>query len=239
MSLEDQNEACAICLEPLKYRNKKQHRTNCGHCFHETCIEKIKEVTIMETLPSGETVEMMVLPCPCCRTPIDPTLKQKITQTRICLKRVSDNIHDYANVYNVQMNYHNDVIRNLEKSLRDAKNAKKIVHQELSHANRCLKNYQINLKNDLVKYYEEMKQEKNERKQMRNKRNHPPLIENQVLVNSVVEIPPVPIIENPVLVNQVEDLMNDVVEILQQPPPPPVRVPIQQRFRVVTSFSNI
>jgi hypothetical protein len=192
----------------------------------------------METLPSGETVEMMVLPCPCCRTPIDPTLKQKIAQTRICLKRASDNIHDYVNFYNIQMQYQNDVIRNLEKCLRDAKNAKKIVNEELTNANRCLKKYQINLKNDLVKYYEEMKQEKNQRKQMRNKRNHPTLIENQVLVNAVVEIPPVQMIEDPVLVNEVENFMNDVVEILQQPPPPPARVPIQPRFRVVTSFSN-
>ena len=207
-----ETDTCAICLDALKYRNKKIHRTNCGHYFHETCIEKIKEVLRMETLPTGEVVEQLVLPCPCCRAPIDPTLKQKVIQTRENLKLVSENIHDYANVYNVQMQYHNDLIHNLEKSLRDARNAKKIVHQEMTNANRYLKNYQNNLKNNLSNYLEEIKKEKLMRKRSRSEHNPPLLIADIDLVNEIVE----------------------------NPPPPPSRNPVEPRirFRVVPSLSN-
>lgn len=217
MPKTEENETCAICLDALKFRNKKIHRTNCGHCFHETCIEKIKEVLRMETLPTGEVVEQMVLPCPCCRAPIDPTLKQKVIQTRENLKRVSENIHDYANVYNVQMQYHSDVIQNLEKSLRDARNAKKIVHQEMTNANRYLKSYQSNLKTDLANYLDEIKKEKQMRKQIKTKANNVLSIEE---MNSIV--------------NYVNENLDN------HPPPPPSQPPVEPRirFRVVPSLSN-
>lgn len=45
-----ENDCCAICLEDLKFNNRKVHTTECNHNFHELCFKKIKADN-----------------CPCCR----------------------------------------------------------------------------------------------------------------------------------------------------------------------------
>jgi hypothetical protein len=41
---------CPICMENLKFNNRKIHTTSCNHKFHEMCFKKVKEGA-----------------CPCCR----------------------------------------------------------------------------------------------------------------------------------------------------------------------------
>jgi len=154
---QPEKEACAICLDVLNFKNKKIHTTSCGHRFHETCFEKLKNTVKTVTLPTGGTVEHKILSCPCCRTEIDPTLKQKIKDIRVALKEVSDDVRDYNHIYNLQIQCQNEVIRNLENALRQAKQTKRIVNQEMTNATRYLKDYQNRLKTDLANYLEEMK----------------------------------------------------------------------------------
>lgn len=159
MSTEDHSEVCPICIEKLNFRNKKIFTTCCNHQFHEACIEKIKEVLETTTLPSGEEIEETVFPCPCCRTPIDPTIKQQIKQRRESLKRIAKKIRLYSNIYHTQMQFQNNIVDKLEISLREAKKRRKIVQEELTNGNKFLKKCQNDLKNELANLLEETKRE--------------------------------------------------------------------------------
>ena len=162
MSTEDHIEVCPICIEKLNFRNKKIFTTCCNHRFHEGCIEKIKEVLETTTLPSGEEIEEYVFPCPCCRKPIDPTIKQQIKTRRESLKRIAKKIRSYSNIYYTQMQYQNDIVRKLEASLREAKQRRKVVQEELTNGNKYLKKCQNDLKIELANLLEETKKRKTE-----------------------------------------------------------------------------
>jgi hypothetical protein len=64
-------EECPICMENLKFNNRKIHTTACKHSFHAMCLNKVKGGT-----------------CPCCRAVLDEN-KVKIAKMRDTIKEIN------------------------------------------------------------------------------------------------------------------------------------------------------
>jgi len=71
-------EECPICMENLKFNNRKIHTTICNHKFHEMCFKKVKGGT-----------------CPCCRaafplgiTIVISNIKAEIKDLKIIFQRM-------------------------------------------------------------------------------------------------------------------------------------------------------
>jgi hypothetical protein len=64
-------EECPICMENLKFNNRKIHTTACKHSFHKMCLNKVKGGT-----------------CPCCRAVLDEN-KVKIAKMRDTIKEIN------------------------------------------------------------------------------------------------------------------------------------------------------
>jgi len=65
-------EECPICMENLKFNNRKIHITACKHSFHAMCLNKVKGGT-----------------CPCCRAVLDEN-KKKIAKIKDEIKLINE-----------------------------------------------------------------------------------------------------------------------------------------------------
>ena len=68
-------EDCPICLEALKFNNRKIHVTECNHSFHDMCFKKLKART-----------------CPCCRSAIEQHISSVIVILKLELKELEKNL---------------------------------------------------------------------------------------------------------------------------------------------------
>lgn len=133
-----QNESCAICLDSLQYRKKTIHTTECGHQFHESCIEKIKK---------GENG----LQCPCCRGTIQPLLKQQIEFMKVEIKETKNEIDAFPIAIRSSTRYYDNMIESLTEQLRTLKESKKSALTEMNNAYKYNKHLLIEQKDQLQK----------------------------------------------------------------------------------------
>jgi hypothetical protein len=138
MSEYCQNESCAICLDPLQHRKKTIHTTECGHQFHESCIEKIKKNE------NG-------LQCPCCRGHIQPLLKQQIESMKVEIKETKNEIDAFPVAIRSSTKYYDNMIESLSEQLRTMKEAKKSALSEMNNAYKYNKHLLIEQKDQLQK----------------------------------------------------------------------------------------
>jgi hypothetical protein len=64
-------EECPICMENLKFNNRKIHTTVCNHKFHEMCLKKVKNGA-----------------CPCCRAALPQSLSIIISNLKTEIRDV-------------------------------------------------------------------------------------------------------------------------------------------------------
>jgi hypothetical protein len=150
-------ETCAICLSDLQCRQRKLHTTDCGHVFHETCFEKIKDARLR---------------CPYCRSETKPLIKQQIRVIDHSIKELSEYINVYPTSHKSYVEKQNARIQELEEMLKTAKQTKRIVITELSKANKynkeILENHKLSKRILVEKQREEMEEFQRKRAEARN-----------------------------------------------------------------------
>lgn len=182
-----QDESCAICLDNLQYRKKTIHTTECGHRFHESCIEKIKK-------NEGE------LHCPCCRSVIQPLIKQQIENVKNEMKQTKKEIDAFPVVLRSTTKYYDSMIADLEESLKCAKNAKRTMLSEVNNACKYNKKMLIVQKEQLqeLMLQNELRKQENMRYVQKGEENEDegfvPMIEEPIIVQRI-RIPRLRIVE--------------------------------------------
>lgn len=173
-------DCCAICLCSLKSYQRKLHKTECGHVFHETCFEKI----------TGE------LRCPCCRGEVQPVLKQQIRIMDHSIKDMSECIRMFPMLHKVCMEHQNEKIQELEEELRKAKHTKRVVSDELYKTNKynksILEQYKITKKSMLEQQREELAEYQSKKAAIRSeakskKQAKKNIVDNSISQSSLIE----------------------------------------------------
>jgi hypothetical protein len=138
------------------------HTTECGHVFHETCFEKIRRD------------EDNKLNCPCCRGEVKPALKQQIRDIDAGIHEMVEYIRMYPMIQRSYIEQQNIRIRELEAALREAKENKRIVSNELMSANKhnklLLDNCRLHRKNMHDQYQKELEEHRKKKAEVRSQK---------------------------------------------------------------------
>ena len=137
MGVVTEDVICAICLGSVGSYHRKNHTTDCGHIFHESCFEKVKYTCHAD---GGQS-----LLCPCCRSETAPVLKQQIREMDVSIKQASEYVRMYPMMQQSYIEHQQVKIKYLEEMLREAKHNKRLVFMELAaskrHNKEILENY--------------------------------------------------------------------------------------------------
>ena len=105
---------CPICMEALKFNNRKIHTTGCNHSFHAMCFKKVK---------SGA--------CPCCRAVIPQGISIVIANIKKEIKDVK-----YALKFNIKLGrkFKSDNHKNLAMLVKKENEEKKLLSDRVKDA---------------------------------------------------------------------------------------------------------
>jgi hypothetical protein len=89
---------CPICMENLKFNNRKIHTTSCNHKFHEMCFKKVKNSA-----------------CPCCRAVIPQGIAIVISNIKTEIRDVKIALTINKKMRKDKISAKNKIISNLRK----------------------------------------------------------------------------------------------------------------------------
>jgi hypothetical protein len=101
---------CPICLEALKFNNRKIHVTECNHEFHDMCLKKVKTNT-----------------CPCCRAVISD-ISEIISEIRSDLNKIKIEFDNEKNECTICLTTSKKILALLQTQLNvETTNAKNVL----------------------------------------------------------------------------------------------------------------
>ena len=141
-------EDCAICLENIKFNNRKSHTTECGHTFHTMCFNKISQ-----NKNDCCSDNYMKVSCPYCRTNVNLEPKNKLTMLRKDYKDMKYLILcEEMKIY--QMYGYNEVLIEINQ---DRIEMNKLLKNASLHMPRILRlKYYMNCRKSEIKYIREV-----------------------------------------------------------------------------------